>query len=81
MANFDCNICIHQNVCCAYGTTITECTNYFTADDVVPVVLCKDCKFADDSCSYGLLCVNPEGCLGRFVDESAFCSSGKRRCE
>lgn len=43
--------------------------------DCVEVVRCKDCKYVDDRCAYGLVCTT----LGAFVADDSFCSEGTRK--
>ena len=53
--------------------------NQFPAADVVEVVYCKDCKYADDRCAYGLVCCHWAGICGCFVADTDYCSSGERK--
>lgn len=50
--------------------------------DVVEVVHCGECKFADNSCAYGLVCICEQGGMqSTIVSKRDYCSHGKRRTE
>lgn len=44
MKDYDCNCCIHLNVCPNCNADVEECANYLPIGNVVPVVRCKDCR-------------------------------------
>lgn len=50
MANerrFDCNLCIHMNVCPAYEATQAKCEDYIPQGNVIPVIRCENCEYYD----------------------------------
>lgn len=49
------------------------------AADVVEVVRCKNCMYANITRSHGLLCAGPCGMIGTFVSEDDYCSAGRRK--
>lgn len=49
-------------------------------EELNTVVKCDECKYADDSCAYGLVCICEHGgMLGTIVSKRDYCSCGKRR--
>lgn len=82
MKDFDCNLCIHMNVCPAYMATQTSCKDYLPQGNVIQVVRCKGCKhwtregngYMDDE----PYCGNPYGIEG-YPKPDDFCSRGERR--
>lgn len=51
MKDFDCHLCIHQNVCPAYDVTQEDCDDYLRADYIARLVRCRDCVYhEDDTC-------------------------------
>ena len=47
--------------------------------DAVPVVRCKDCKWADDMGPSGIYCNHPDGRNTIFALPDEFCDRGERR--
>lgn len=48
----------------------------------IDVVRCGECKYADDSCARGVVCICSHGGMcGTFVADTDFCSCGKRRMD
>ncbi len=56
------------------------CTLFKNKADFVEVVKCGECKFTDNRCAYGIVCICEHGGMqGAFVSKTDFCSYGKRR--
>lgn len=75
---FDCNLCIHMNVCPAYEVTQTECDHYIPQGNVLPVVRCRDC--IHDGLTTCPLCYIEQQTLV-FVNHDAdfYCGKGERK--
>lgn len=79
--NWDCNLCIHMNVCPAYEVTQTECQHYLPMGNVLPVVRCKDCKH-EETCVKQLVFWERDKVLEQNVykyHDLDFCSFGERK--
>ena len=85
MKSFNCNECIHMNVCPAYMVTMPECNDFLPIGNVIPVVRCGECKYGkldamiqkiygkkDGSTLYH--CLNGYG----YNKSEHFCSYGER---
>lgn len=82
MANeekWDCNLCIHMNVCPGYMVTQLHCEHYLPQGNVIPVLRCLDCEhtkrnhfdiFGRDYCDRWRTEVSGDG----------FCNFGRKRC-
>lgn len=55
--------------------------DYLIANDVEPVVRCKECKYSRKTGRDGYLFCNTSLGMGRGVIDTDFCSEGKRRTE
>lgn len=91
MAERNCKKCFHYKACkeiashSGYGDiyyTENQCKNFISADDVVEVVRCKDCKHFTKEMIYDSLvsiCKSAQG----MVDPSPdfYCSYGERKGE
>lgn len=59
-----------------------EALKFTPTADVVEVVHCGECKLADNSCAYGLVCICEQGGMqGTIVSKRDYCSCGKRRTD
>ena len=78
-----CKDCIHYDVCYHiehYGRhmeTEEPCGGFKNKADHAEVIKCVKCKFADDSCAYGLVCICEHGGMqGTIVSKRDYCSCG-----
>ena len=70
-----CDECIHSKMC-AWNVDAENCAFFKTTADVVVVIRCKDCKFADMVDKDTMFCRRK--ILGLVTDES-FCSFARRK--
>lgn len=87
MKSFNCNECIHMNVCPAYMVTIPECDDFLPIGNVIPVVRCRDCKWYMNGIIFKDMkfCCRMRGHDGkkaRYIwPEDGFCSYGERKTD
>ena len=85
MAERSCKKCFHYKACkdvashIGYGDicyTESQCKNFISADDVVKVIRCKDCIYAEEgNVTRPVLCNK----IGIYNGKYDFCSYGERR--
>lgn len=86
MKSFNCDECIHMNVCPAYMVTRPECGDFLPIGNVLPVVRCKDCIYAELIPYLNkTYCKCPDiyrfGLCSHEVSENHFCSYGERKTD
>lgn len=83
-----CRDCIHYDICLNaftvrgmyIGDDAEEMACFKNKADFVEAVHCGECKFTDDSCAYGLVCICEQGGMqGTIVSKRDYCSCGKRK--
>jgi len=84
MTDYNCDVCIHQNVCPAYHVGIRECMDYLPIGNVVPVVRCSECIHAEKSehefCNREIVHSKWNGTTwDRKGHKLEFCSYGERK--
>ena len=82
LIDFNCDNCIHRNVCHSYMVTKPDCKEYLPIGNVVPVVRCKDCKFRKSTFSgedYFCTVLDADESETAYVTDSDFCSYGERK--
>lgn len=60
---------------------IVECISLLKAEDVVPVVRCKDCEFMEEHIGYGDLGESAYTCMNNmegWILPESYCSNGRR---
>ena len=70
---FHCDVCLCNDNYDHYASSL--CDHFKNKADVVKVVRCKECVYANDK---GDTCYFGEG---RFVTPEHYCSNGERKCE
>lgn len=77
-----CNNCCHNKVCIdgANYKTAENCKHYVSAEDVVKVVRCKDCKYLkyDRDFITGRYCSLRNVNGGKYCNDDDFCSYGEK---
>ena len=58
---------------------VREWVNNMKPVDAVPVVRCKDCKWAEDTGPTGLYCNHPDGRNTIYALPEEFCDCGERK--
>ena len=58
---------------------VREWVNNMKPVDAVPVVRCKDCKWAEDTGPTGLYCNHPDGRNTIYCLPDEFCDCGERK--
>lgn len=68
MADFNCTLCIHQNVCPAYMATNVNCKEY------LQIVQCRNCRYYN---------AEQRACMHLYalwhVFDTSFCSYGTKK--
>ena len=73
MKDFNCESCIHKEVCAGFEVTMPECKHYRPAVDAVEVVRCYQCKYYLKS---PMICEHEDGLW--TPDKLDYCSFGER---
>lgn len=74
MADYNCTLCIHQNVCPAYMAARIDCKEYLPIGNLIPMVRCRECQYYNaeqKACTHLYALWN--------VFDTSFCSYGTKK--